>query len=164
MQRTNLVEDQHELLPPSIHGLQLPLDRPAPRPDGVPRIQDLDNDIAHLEDLSQALGMQFERRVLHLRFLVVLVHRLAECEGVFPSCRVGGEGGSESGGRGERAALLVGGDGGISASGLFSLDLRSGDVRSSSALRSEKSPRTKREDAGRTLAFSACCSAITWSL
>lgn len=105
--RTNLVEHKDELLPSSVKRLHLLLDRPAPRPDGVPRIKNLDNDVAHLEDLFQTLGVELERSILDL--LLALVGVLVK-DHVLHGLRVGGESGGKRGSRGEgRGGTVAGG-------------------------------------------------------
>lgn len=122
LERTDLVEDEDELLPASVEPLEFAFDGTAPRSDRVPRVQHLDDDVAHLEDFAQTLGVQLETRVLNLRLAFVLVLVVVE-HGILARLGVGGEGGREGSGRREGGALLIRGLGGLSSLELFLLDL-----------------------------------------
>lgn len=91
---TNLVEHKHELLAPSVEALKLLLDGPAPGPDRVTRVEDLDQHVARLEHLAEAAGMQLERGVVAL---LLGVRRVVLEHGVLTRLRVGSERGRERG-------------------------------------------------------------------
>ena len=99
--RTNLVENEDELFASTVERFQFALDGAAPRSDGITRVQHLDNDVTHFEDLAQTLGVQLERRVLDQLLVIVLVHLFVV------ERRIGRDGGGECGGRSERRRSTV---------------------------------------------------------
>lgn len=122
--RTNLVQDEDELFPATVERSEFALDSATPGPDGVARVEHLDDDVAHLKHLAERLGVQFQARVLDLAFALVHLIFLVVQHGVLAGLSIGGESGSEGGGRSESGALLVGRLGCLSPLELLLLDLR----------------------------------------